>query len=74
MLSLTLPTTGQGVKCRLCSVGEHIRNYPATVHGPVLSGLHDGVHIADDLMGNPQGSQEQPVVASDQVPHSGTTQ
>ncbi|PNF26453.1 hypothetical protein B7P43_G16255, partial [Cryptotermes secundus] len=36
---LALPTTGQGVKCRLCSGGEHIiRNYPATAHGPILSG------------------------------------
>lgn len=35
-------------------LGEHtIRNYPATVHGALLSGLREAGRMADDLLGRP---------------------
>lgn len=39
---------------RLYFAGEHtIRNYPATVHGALLSGVREAGRIADELLGRP---------------------
>ena len=39
---------------RLFFAGEHtIRNYPATVHGALLSGLREAGRIADQFIGSP---------------------
>ena len=39
---------------RLFFAGEHtIRNYPATVHGALLSGLREAARIADQFLGAP---------------------
>lgn len=38
----------------LICIGEHtIRNYPATVHGALLSGIREAGRIADELSGRP---------------------
>lgn len=45
---------GQNVKPRLYFAGEHtIRNYPATVHGALLSGFREAGRIADNFLGAP---------------------
>jgi len=39
---------------RVFFAGEHsIRNYPATVHGALLSGLREAGRIADQFVGPP---------------------
>lgn len=39
---------------RVFFAGEHtIRNYPATVHGALLSGLREAGRIADQFLGLP---------------------
>jgi len=44
----------QGSLPRLFFAGEHtIRNYPATVHGALLSGLREAERIADQFLGAP---------------------
>ncbi|XP_060587721.1 lysine-specific histone demethylase 1A-like [Ruditapes philippinarum] len=44
----------QGAMPRLFFAGEHtIRNYPATVHGAMLSGLRESGRIADQFLGAP---------------------
>lgn len=44
---------------RLFFAGEHtMRNYPATVHGALLSGLREAGRIADQFIGAPYSSSE----------------
>lgn len=50
---------------RLFFAGEHtIRNYPATVHGALLSGVREAGRIADYFLGfpNPDELKSEPVV------------
>ncbi len=43
-------------KPRLFFAGEHTtRNYPATVHGAMLSGFREAGRIADQFLGCPYG-------------------
>nr|XP_006824583.1 PREDICTED: lysine-specific histone demethylase 1A-like isoform X2 [Saccoglossus kowalevskii] len=45
---------------RVFFAGEHtIRNYPATVHGALLSGLREAGRIADQFLGQPYGVPRQ---------------
>src|SRR5262249_15114707 len=47
-------TQNPNVAPRLFFAGEHtIRNYPATVHGALLSGLRESARIADQFLGCP---------------------
>lgn len=47
---------GGNMKARVHFAGEHtVRNYPATVHGAMLSGLREAARIADSLLGVPYG-------------------
>lgn len=47
---------------RLFFAGEHtIRNYPATVHGALLSGVREAGRIADYFLGFPNTYPEEPV-------------
>lgn len=46
---------------RLFFCGEHtIRNYPATVHGALLSGLREAGRICDYFLGFPNIAPEEP--------------
>ncbi|XP_063708331.1 possible lysine-specific histone demethylase 1 [Culicoides brevitarsis] len=46
---------------RLFFAGEHtIRNYPATVHGALLSGLREAGRICDYYLGMPNGMHDDP--------------
>lgn len=46
---------------RLFFGGEHtIRNYPATVHGALLSGLREAGRIADQFLGCPYAAPSSP--------------
>ena len=49
------PVAGLGpAQPRVFFAGEHtIRNYPATVHGALLSGLREAGRIADQFLGAP---------------------
>ncbi|KAI5744488.1 hypothetical protein M8J76_002663 [Diaphorina citri] len=50
--TLGLPVKDDKDIPRLFFAGEHtIRNYPATVHGAFLSGLKEGGHIVDQILG-----------------------
>ncbi|XP_054167068.1 lysine-specific histone demethylase 1A-like [Oppia nitens] len=50
----TTTTAGTSIPPRLFFAGEHtIRNYPATVHGALLSGLRESARIADQFVGCP---------------------
>lgn len=50
---------------RLFFAGEHtIRNYPATVHGALLSGVREAGRIADYFLGFPNTYPEEPSVSS----------
>ncbi|CAG2101503.1 unnamed protein product, partial [Medioppia subpectinata] len=53
--SAATATAGQTASIpRLFFAGEHtIRNYPATVHGALLSGLRESARIADQFVGCP---------------------
>lgn len=57
-----IPGTGQtAILPRLFFSGEHtIRNYPATVHGALLSGLREAGRIADQFLGCPYALPRQP--------------
>lgn len=47
---------------RLFFAGEHtIRNYPATVHGALLSGLREAGRISDQFLGCPYAPRQQPI-------------
>ncbi|XP_054724533.1 lysine-specific histone demethylase 1A-like [Uloborus diversus] len=47
---------------RLFFAGEHtIRNYPATVHGALLSGLREAGRISDQFLGCPYAVRQQPM-------------
>lgn len=49
---------------RLFFAGEHtIRNYPATVHGALLSGIREAGRIADYFLGFPNTYPEEPCAA-----------
>mgnify|MGYP002803835585 FL=1 len=52
------PAAGVGpAQPRVFFAGEHtIRNYPATVHGALLSGLREAGRIADQFLGSPYNS------------------
>lgn len=46
---------------RLFFAGEHtIRNYPATVHGALLSGIREAGRIADYFLGFPNADELKP--------------
>lgn len=48
------PAMGSAQHPRVFFAGEHtIRNYPATVHGALLSGLREAGRIADQFLGSP---------------------
>lgn len=53
-LMATPISSQQGALPRLFFAGEHtIRNYPATVHGALLSALRESGRIADQFLGAP---------------------
>lgn len=52
--SVISPPSGTNVPPRLFFAGEHtIRNYPATVHGALLTGFREAGRIADQFLGCP---------------------
>ena len=54
-----------GAPARLFFAGEHtVRNYPATVHGALLSGFREAGRIADKFLGAPYCAPQQPKPAS----------
>ena len=51
----------QGALPRLFFAGEHtIRNYPATVHGAMLSSFREAGRIADQFLGAPYALPPRP--------------
>lgn len=59
---------------RLFFAGEHtIRNYPATVHGALLSGVREAGRIADYFLGFPNTYPEEPLISSTGSTTNGTT-
>ena len=62
-LNKVKPISASGAHPRLFFAGEHtIRNYPATVHGALLSGLREAGRISDQFLGPPY-SKETPAAA-----------
>ena len=54
MCTLSLPLSPLTGRPRVFFAGEHtMRNYPATVHGALLSGLREAGKVGDMLLGAP---------------------
>ena len=50
---MPISTTGNDQIPRVFFAGEHtMKNYPATVHGALLSGLREARKVADILLGS----------------------
>jgi lysine-specific histone demethylase 1 len=68
---LSAPIAGDGSEAshqnpgRLFFAGEHtVRNYPATVHGAMLSGVREAARVANQLLGAPYAASPHNSVSS----------